>query len=99
LALRCDKWGKIIEKRVWSCQTPLRHFKVRPEDVLGQIEERDLAWEKYYHLYPQEVATWLKLPKVEKNLHRLIQQFPRFGMFAFAQPTKLVELTITSDFI
>ncbi|CAD7931404.1 unnamed protein product [Amoebophrya sp. A25] len=107
LALRCLKWCKMIEKRMWSCQTPLRHFKEHhkglAEDILRRMEKRDLAWDKYYELSPSDLATLTKLPpKFGKVLHKAIHQFPKVDLFAYVQPKTrsclMVELTLTPDF-
>ncbi len=34
LAKRCLMWCKVIDRRMWPVQTPLRHFKTVPEDLL-----------------------------------------------------------------
>eukprot|EP00392_Amoebophrya_sp_AT5.2_P002472 g2477.t1 len=106
LALRCLKWCKMIEKRMWSCQTPLRHFKDYQrglaEDILRKIEKKDVPWERYYELNPTDLATLIKLPKFGKVLHKLIHQFPKIELFAYVQPKTrsclMVELTLTPDF-
>ncbi|CAD7928197.1 unnamed protein product [Amoebophrya sp. A120] len=106
LALRCLKWCKMIEKRMWSCQTPLRHFKDHnrnlQEDVLRKLEKKDVPWDKYYDLSPTDLAELIRLPKFGKMLHRLVHQFPKIDLVAYVQPKTrsclMVELTLTPDF-
>lgn len=35
-----------------------------------QIEKKDLAWERYYDLSPQEVGSLINMAKMGKPLHR-----------------------------
>jgi pre-mRNA-splicing helicase BRR2 len=52
LALRCLKWCKMIQHRMWTSQTPLRHFqsftsgKNIAEEILKKIERKDVSWER-----------------------------------------------------
>lgn len=41
-----------------------------------QIEKKDLAWERYYDLSPQEVGSLINMAKMGKPLHRLAAQSP-----------------------
>ncbi|GKF11062.1 DExH-box ATP-dependent RNA helicase DExH12-like protein, partial [Tanacetum coccineum] len=38
---------KMINKRIWSVQTPLRQFHGIKNDILMKLEKKDLAWERY----------------------------------------------------
>ncbi|ERN11506.1 hypothetical protein AMTRI_Chr03g43880 [Amborella trichopoda] len=93
---------KMVGKRMWSVQTPLRQFKGIPNDILMKIEKKDLAWERYYDLSSQEIGELIRFPKMGKTLHKFIHQFPKLNLAANVQPitrTVLrVELTITPDF-
>ncbi|GJY73501.1 DExH-box ATP-dependent RNA helicase DExH12-like protein [Tanacetum coccineum] len=44
---------KMINKRIWSVQTPLRQFHGIKNDILMKLEKKDLAWERYYDLTSQ----------------------------------------------
>lgn len=106
LALRCLKWCKMVDRRMWACQTPLRHFKDYQkhlaDDILKKIEKKDLGWDKYYDLSPEDLGELIKLPKFGKTLHKLVHQFPKLELHAYVQPKTrsclLLELTITPDF-
>ncbi|KAF7817694.1 DExH-box ATP-dependent RNA helicase DExH12 [Senna tora] len=94
---------KMVNKRMWSVQTPLRQFNGIPNDILLKLEKKDLAWERYYDLSSQEIGELIRAPKMGRTLHKFIHQFPKLNLAAHVQPitrTVLrVELTITPDFM
>lgn len=67
-------------------QTPLRQFKGIPAEVLGKIEKKDLAWERYYDLSATELGDLIRVPKYGKSLHKFVHQFPRLELQAHVQP-------------
>ncbi|XVE68356.1 hypothetical protein DITRI_Ditri09bG0061700 [Diplodiscus trichospermus] len=93
---------KMVTKRMWNVQTPLRQFNGIPNEILLKLEKKDLAWDRYYDLSSQEIGELIRLPKMGRTLHRFIHQFPQLNLAAHVQPitrTVLrVELTITPDF-
>ncbi|KAK8671368.1 hypothetical protein V6N13_037964 [Hibiscus sabdariffa] len=93
---------KMVTKRMWNVQTPLRQFNGIPNEILMKLEKKDLAWDRYYDLSSQEIGELIRLPKMGRTLHRFIHQFPKLNLAAHVQPitrTVLrVELTITPDF-
>merc|ERR550514_2315179 len=102
LALRALQWCKMIDKRMWASQTPLRHFKGLAEDILRKVEKKDFAWERYYDLSSVGIGELIRFPKMGKTIHKLVHQFPKLELSAYVQPITrsclLVELTITPDF-
>ncbi|KAD2067453.1 hypothetical protein E3N88_41917 [Mikania micrantha] len=93
---------KMVNKRIWSVQTPLRQFHGIKNDILMKLEKKDLAWERYYDLSSQELGELVRAPKLGRNLHKCIHQFPKLNLAAHVQPITRtilrVELTITPDF-
>ncbi|WCJ44783.1 U5 small nuclear ribonucleoprotein helicase putative [Euphorbia peplus] len=93
---------KMIGKRMWSVQTPLRQFHGIPNEILMKLEKKDLAWERYYDLSSQEIGELIRFPKMGRTLHKFIHQFPKLNLAAHVQPITRsvlrVELTITPDF-
>ncbi|GKC19573.1 DExH-box ATP-dependent RNA helicase DExH12-like protein, partial [Tanacetum coccineum] len=62
---------KMINKRIWSVQTPLRQFHGIKNDILMKLEKKDLAWERYYDLTSQELGELVRAPKLGRNLRRV----------------------------
>ncbi|KAJ7515579.1 hypothetical protein O6H91_22G019200 [Diphasiastrum complanatum] len=93
---------KMVQRRMWSSQTPLRQFRGIPSDILSKIEKKDLTWERYYDLSPQEIGELIRFPKMGKTIHKFIHQFPKLELAAHVQPITRsvlkVDLTITPDF-
>ncbi|XP_077224585.1 DExH-box ATP-dependent RNA helicase DExH12-like [Tasmannia lanceolata] len=102
LAEKALNLSKMVNKRMWSVQTPLRQFSGIPKELLMKLEKKDLAWERYYDLSSQEIGELIRFPKMGRTLHKFIHQFPKLNLAAHVQPitrTVLkVELTITPDF-
>ncbi|MQM18598.1 hypothetical protein Taro_051593 [Colocasia esculenta] len=93
---------KMVNKRMWNVQTPLRQFNGIPNEILMKLEKKDLAWERYYDLSSQEIGELIRYPKMGRQLHKNIHQLPKLNLAAHVQPiTRTVlsfELTITPDF-
>ncbi|KAG1326813.1 DExH-box ATP-dependent RNA helicase DExH12 [Cocos nucifera] len=93
---------KMVDKRMWSVQTPLRQFSGIPNEILMKLEKKDLAWERYHDLSSQEIGELIRYPKMGRQLHKFIHQLPKLNLAAHVQPiTRTVlgfELTITPDF-
>ncbi|KAL7117148.1 hypothetical protein ACP275_03G053900 [Erythranthe tilingii] len=102
LAEKALKLCKMIGRRMWSVQTPLRQFHGSPNEILMKIEKKDLAWERYYDLTSQEIGELIRFPKMGRTLHKFIHQFPKLNLNAPVQPITRsvlrVELAITPDF-
>ncbi|KQJ92834.1 DExH-box ATP-dependent RNA helicase DExH12 [Brachypodium distachyon] len=93
---------KMIDKQMWSVQTPLRQFPGIPKEILMKLEKKELVWERYYDLSSAEIGQLIRFDKMGKQLHRCIHQLPKLNLSAHVQPiTRTVlgfELTITPDF-
>ncbi|KAF8377969.1 hypothetical protein HHK36_031358 [Tetracentron sinense] len=102
LAQKALNLCKMVNKRMWSVQTPLRQFIGIPYEILMKLEKKDLAWERYYDLSSQEIGELIRFAKMGRTLHKFIHQFPKLNLAARVQPITLtvlrVELTITPDF-
>ncbi|EOA39471.1 hypothetical protein CARUB_v10008066mg [Capsella rubella] len=103
LAEKALNLSKMVGKRMWSVQTPLRQFHGIPNEILMRLEKKDLVWERYYDLSAQELGELIRNPKMGRPLHKFIHQFPKLTLSAHVQPitrTVLkVELTVTPDFL
>ena len=102
LACRTLSLCKMVSRRMWASQSPLRQFPKMSRDVVQRLEKKDLAWESYYDLSSQELGELIRAPKYGKTLHRYIHQFPRVELAAHVQPITRsvlkVDLTLTPDF-
>nr|VDC99810.1 unnamed protein product [Brassica oleracea] len=77
LAEKALNLSKMVGKRMWSVQTPLRQFHGIPNEILMKLEKKDLVWERYYDLSSQELGELIRSPKMGRPLHKFIHQFPK----------------------
>ncbi|KAG5559686.1 hypothetical protein RHGRI_009264 [Rhododendron griersonianum] len=102
LAEKAMNLCKMVSKRMWSVQTPLRQFHGIRNEILMKLEKKDIACERYYDLSSHELGELIHFPKMGRTLYKFIHQFPKLNLAAHVQPitrTMLrVELTITPDF-
>ncbi|UPQ98040.1 pre-mRNA splicing helicase BRR2 [Chloropicon primus] len=93
---------KMISRRMWLNQTPLRQFEGIPADTLRRLEQKDIPWERYYDLTPQQLGEHVRNPKLGKALHKLVHHFPRLEIAAQLLPLTRslikIDLTLTPDF-
>eukprot|EP00656_Telonema_subtile_P033410 TRINITY_DN3701_c0_g1_i2.p1 TRINITY_DN3701_c0_g1~~TRINITY_DN3701_c0_g1_i2.p1 ORF type:complete len:1741 (-),score=696.10 TRINITY_DN3701_c0_g1_i2:270-5492(-) len=102
LAIKALNICKMVDKRMWGSQSPLRQFKGIPEDIVKKIEKKDFPWERFYDLPPEGIGELIAFPKMGRTVHKYVHQFPRLDLAAHVQPiTRAVlriDLTITPDF-
>ncbi|KAI8916143.1 Sec63 Brl domain-containing protein [Gorgonomyces haynaldii] len=77
---------KMVDKRCWLSMTPLRQFPNFPEELIRKIERKDISWDRYYDLTPQELGELVSAPKAGKNIHKFIHEFPKLDLQAHVQP-------------
>jgi pre-mRNA-splicing helicase BRR2 len=78
---------KMVEKRLWSSQSPLRQFSSIPEVIVRKLEKNsDISWERYYDLKPADLGEMVKIPKMGKTLHKYVHMFPKLELSAHVQP-------------
>ncbi len=94
---------KMAERRMWLSQSPLRQFRAIPEAIARKLEKKDIPWERYYDMTPQDLGELIKLPRMGKPLHQFVHQFPKVELSVHVQPITRsllkVELTIHPDFV
>jgi pre-mRNA-splicing helicase BRR2 len=105
VAERCLSFCKMIDRRMWSTQSPLRQFlkfKKIPEEVVKKLEKKDFNLDRLYELNSQQIGELIRYPALGKTIYAHVHQFPRLQLEAQVQPitrTLLrVELEITPDF-
>lgn len=101
---RCLTLSKMVSKRQWTSQTPLRQFIPTISDsVLHRIERKDVDFDQYYDLKASEVGEMLRDPKVGKMVHRLVHSLPHMELeVTRVQPVTRsllrIEVVLTADF-
>jgi pre-mRNA-splicing helicase BRR2 len=102
LANKLLTFCKMVDKRMWTSQSPLRQFKGIPEEIIKKLERKDYPFERLYDLNAQEIGELIMYPAQGKTIHRFVHQFPRLELSAHVQPvtrsTLKIELTLTPEF-
>jgi pre-mRNA-splicing helicase BRR2 len=103
VAETCLRICLMIDKRQWSCMSPLRQYTNLQEKILKRIENQEhLTWEHFYNMTVQQVGSIIKYEKMGPAVHKLIHQFPRLELTAYVQPLTRssikVELTVRPKF-
>ena len=102
VAERCLNYCKMIEKRLWLSQSPLRQFKNIPQEALRKIETKELTLERLYSLNSREIGDMIRYPALAKSIHQAVHQCPKLDISPTILPLTRsllqVELTITPDF-
>jgi pre-mRNA-splicing helicase BRR2 len=103
LAVKALTICKMVEKRTWGCQSPLRQFPAIPEVIIKKLEKNsDLNWDRYFDLKPADLGEIVKIPKMGKTLYKFVHMFPKLVLSAAVQPVTRsllrIDLTIVADF-
>lgn len=94
---------KMVERRMWLSNSPLRQFPRVSAEVIRKTEASQMPWSRYFDLAdPAEVGQAIRMESKGREVYRMIQQFPRFDMSAHFQPISRtllrVELVIQPRF-
>lgn len=94
---------KMVERRIWSSQSPLRQIGSIPEVIIRKLEKNsDISWERYYDLKPQDLGEMVKIPRMGKTLYKFVHVFPKVLINAHVLPITRsllkIDLTVTPDF-
>lgn len=94
---------KMVERRIWVSQSPLRQFTAIPDVILRKLEKNsDILWDRYFDLKPQDLGEMVKIPKMGKTLHKFVHMFPKMLLNAHVLPITRsllkIDLTVSTDF-
>lgn len=94
---------KMIERRLWLSQCPLRQFTAIPDLICRKLEKvQDIHWDRYSDLKPHDLGELVKMPKMGKTLFKFVHMIPKLIVDARAHPlsrnTLEVNVSLTSDF-
>lgn len=103
VAQKCLDFSKMIDKRMWAIESPLRQFyRSIPADVIRRIERKEFPWSRLFDLKAHEIGELIHFPKLGRKVYDCIHYVPKVAVSGVVQPitrTLLrVELTIESDF-
>ncbi|KAJ2348884.1 Pre-mRNA splicing, partial [Coemansia sp. RSA 2671] len=96
-------WARMVDRRTWAAESPLRQLgKAVPPELLRAVERSPLAWARLADLGAAELGELLGAPRAGPLLHRLVHSVPRLALRAHVQPLTRtlvrVALRVTPDF-
>lgn len=84
---------KMIERRMWLTNSPLRQFgSLASKEIIRATETSHLPFVTYFNLSPETLAEAINLKGNSKRAYQLLQQFPKLTLSYYAQP-------LTSDLL
>ncbi|GMG53170.1 unnamed protein product [Ambrosiozyma monospora] len=73
--------GKMVDKKLWLTNTPLRQFPQVPREVLQTAERSLIPWKHYLNLKDEyEVGQAFKTEKYGKLVFDWLQKFPKISL-------------------
>ncbi|KAH9490921.1 activating signal cointegrator 1 complex subunit [Bulinus truncatus] len=102
LASRLLEICKMIDKRLWFFENPMRQFSILSPEILNKLESKKLLPEKMKEMDSKEIGLMVSHLKMGPIIKRCVHQFPDLQLEASIQPitrTVLrVRLEIMADF-
>lgn len=93
---------KMVSKRMWASQTPLRQFHDLSPAVIARVEGTNVPFERLYDLNTQELAELIHNKDMGKAVFRKVHEYPRLELRAQVQPITpsmlKIDLTVLPDF-
>ncbi|KAJ2800857.1 Pre-mRNA splicing, partial [Coemansia furcata] len=96
-------WARMVDRRTWTAESPLRQLgRACPPELLRSVERSPMPWARLADLNAAELAELLGAPRAGPLLHKLVHTVPRLGLRAHVQPLTRtlvrVSLRVTPDF-
>jgi activating signal cointegrator complex subunit 3 len=86
MAGRLLKLSKVVEKRLWDWEHPLRQFAVLPPEIANKIEERGLSVEKLREMSATEIGHMIHHVNMGSRVKSYVDQIPILEVDASVQP-------------
>lgn len=103
LSVKILEFCIMIERKIWSSQSPLRQFTTIPEVLLRKLEKMsDVHWSTYYDLSPNDLGEIIKVPKMGKTLYKFVHMIPKLlaevRAFPLSRSLLKLDIGIAKDF-
>lgn len=95
LATQFLSFAKMIERRIWSFQHPLRQFVNLKPDLIRRLEERKLSVERILDMEPGEIGAIIHQNTMGATIKHYASQIPYLQLEASCQPITRSVLKIT----
>eukprot|EP00026_Physarum_polycephalum_P000144 Phypoly_transcript_00144.p1 GENE.Phypoly_transcript_00144~~Phypoly_transcript_00144.p1 ORF type:complete len:2136 (-),score=361.95 Phypoly_transcript_00144:17-6424(-) len=77
---------KMVDRRVWGFQHPLRQFATFPVDVLSKLEAKNVSIDRLQYMTAAEVGAMINHPKMGAMVLKTASYFPRLELDVTIQP-------------
>ena len=91
----CLDYCKVVEKRQWRVQTPLRQF-VMDEEILRRLERKDFPFQRLFDLDTSELSELVRMQSSGPLLKDALNKFPRLSVSVKPLPRRhdLLEVSV-----
>eukprot|EP01119_Soliformovum_irregulare_P015903 TRINITY_DN4546_c1_g1_i2.p1 TRINITY_DN4546_c1_g1~~TRINITY_DN4546_c1_g1_i2.p1 ORF type:complete len:1649 (-),score=558.98 TRINITY_DN4546_c1_g1_i2:15-4961(-) len=94
---------KMVERRLWKDQNPLRQMPNIPSDTMYKLESRRQSLDDLREMSASEIGQLVNVPRLGVTVKKYIEQFPTIGIESNIQPITRtilrVTLTLTCEFV
>ncbi|XP_071801677.1 activating signal cointegrator 1 complex subunit 3-like [Asterias amurensis] len=94
--------SKMVDRRLWSFENPLRQFPTLSQEVHRKLENRRMTIDKLREMTASEIGHLLQHVSIGDKVKQCVNQLPNIELDATIQPITRtilrVRLTITPDF-
>ncbi|GFO03568.1 activating signal cointegrator 1 complex subunit 3-like [Plakobranchus ocellatus] len=97
LASRLLEMCKMVEKRLWTFENPMRQFSVLSHEILSKLEARRLVPERMRDMTSKEIGEMVSHVKMGPLIKRLVHQIPQLTLDASIQPITRTVLRVRLD--
>lgn len=105
VAQTCLNVCKMIDRRIWMSNTPLRQFSGIEESIFINIEKKEkLSWDKFVMMSSSEISECILVSNTNKEYNKragelifnLLKRFPKLQLEAFVKPISidLIEINL-----
>lgn len=78
--------AKMMERRVWDSQHPLRQFETLSQDILYKLEDRKLSMDRLLEMDSKEIGSLIRNERAGPIVKRNCSEFPSMDVNAEVQP-------------
>ena len=86
---------KMVDKRMWSWDCPLRQFRMIDNALMFKIEKARLTMDKMFDMDAKEIGRFIRNDRSGTNIKRAVHQFPSVKLHVTVQPITRTVLRVT----
>ncbi|XP_070568490.1 activating signal cointegrator 1 complex subunit 3-like [Ptychodera flava] len=102
MAAKTLELSKVVDKRLWAFEHPLKQFSVLSYEICKKLENKNLSIDRMREMTKDEIGHMIHHVRMGEKVKQLVHQFPLISLDANIQPitrTVLrVRLTVSAEF-